>query len=276
MLCAVLGPAGTFSEEAAQLYWGEEVVVSAAPSIPALFTMLARGEVEDVMIPIDNSQAGSIHASIDGLQEYPVCIKGEIIIPIRQHLIAARKYAPEEIELLVSQPVALLQCSDFIELVLPGVRTEICNTTTGALQIAGAESRKAAAIGNLKAARIYGLEIIQEDIQNQSNTTRFLHIGRAGSDSGPGEKASLIFSLPDTPGSLYKALGIFATKDLNLSKIESRPDNNKQGRFCFYIEVEMGQKQQPLNQALEELQQYCKQVKYLGSYNKVKRCPPLI
>ncbi len=268
MLCAVLGPEGTFSEEAAHLYWGEGVEVSAASSIPELFRMLAGGEVEDVLVPIDNSQAGSIDVCIRCLQEYQVSIKGEIVIPIRQHLIAAREYQLEDIELIVSQPTALAQCGDFIERSLSGVRTEITSSTTKALQIIGAESKKAAAIGNQRAAAIYGLEIIQKDIQNQDNTTRFVHIANNSPSMECGEKASLICSLPDIPGALYKALEIFAVKNLNLNKIESRPDRIKQGSFCFYIEVEVGGNKQMLVQALEELKQYCYSVKYLGSYNR--------
>ncbi len=268
MLCAVLGPAGTFSEEAAHLYWGDDVEVWAAPSIPELFRMLAGGEVEDVLVPIDNSQAGSIDICINCLQEYPVCIKGEIVIPIRQHLIAAQNYQLEEIELIISQPTALMQCGDFIDHSLKGVRTEITSSTSRALQIIGTESKKAAAIGNRRAAAIYGLEIIREDIQNQYNTTRFVHITKNKGSLKGGQKASLICSLPDVPGALYKALEIFAVRNLNLNKIESRPDRIKQGSFCFYIEVEIGGNDQNLAQALDELQIYCNSMKYLGSYNR--------
>lgn len=268
MLCGVLGPRGTFSEEAAQLYWGPEVVVAAAPSIPALFHMLMGGEVENLIVPIDNSQAGSIDVCINCLQEYPVVIKGEIIMPVRQHLIGRQKYAREELELLISHPMALLQCSDFIRDNLNGLRSEISSSTAQALQMAGRESRKAAAIGNLRGAGIYGLEVIEMDIQNQSNTTRFLHIGRQGTDIQVGEKASLICSLPDIPGSLYQALEIFALKDLNLVKIESRSHSKSQGRFSFYIEVEVGGEQEALNQAMEELRHYCQELKLLGSYSE--------
>ncbi len=270
MLCAVLGPTGTFSEEAAHLYWGDDVEVSAASTIPELFRMLAGGEVENVLVPIDNSQAGSIDICINCLQEYPVSIKGEIVIPIRQHLIAARKYQLEDIELIISQPTALMQCGDFIDSSLKGVRTEITSSTTRALQIIGTESKKAAAIGNLRAAAIYGLEIIQEDIQNQDNTTRFVHVTKNGGSSNDGQKASLICSLPDVPGSLYKALEIFALRNLNLNKIESKPDRSRQGSFCFYIEVEVRGNDHNLNQALDELQLYCNSLKYLGSYNRRK------
>ncbi len=271
MLCAVLGPAGTFSEDAAHLYWGEEVLLSLATSIPELFRMLAAGEVENVLVPIENSQAGSIDACIRCLQEYPVRIEGEIVIPIRQHLIAARTYELEEIELIVSQPAALMQCSDFLDHSLSGVRTEISNSTSRALQIIGSESKKAAAIGNLKAAAIYGLQVIKKDIQNQDNTTRFVHVKNNRAAIECGEKASLICSLPDIPGALHKALEIFAVKNLNLHKIESQPDRIKKGRFCFYIEVEVGGNRSQLLQVLDELQQYCDSVKYLGSYKRSQR-----
>jgi prephenate dehydratase len=232
--------------------------------------MLGGGEVKDLMVPIDNSEAGSLEVCLNCLLEYPVGIKGEIVMPVRQHLIGAQKYVGEELELLISHPMALLQCSDFIHHHLSGVRTEVSSSTAQALQIAGSESRKAAAIGNLRAAGIYGLKVIEMDIQNQSNATRFLHIGRESPHIRAGEKASLICSLPDTPGSLYKALEIFALKNLNLIKIESRSHAKKQGRFYFYIEVEVGGAQELLNQALEELRYYCHDFKFLGSYNRRK------
>lgn len=268
MSCAVLGPRGTFSEEAAHRYWGETMNLSTARSIPELFQMLLRGEIDDVLVPIDNSLAGSIDISMACLQEYPVCIKGEIVIPIEQHLVAASHCTLDEIELLVSQPTALMQCTQFVNTVLPGVRTEISPSTARAMEIVKGESRKAAAIGSLQAAEIYGLKIIRSNIENKYNNTRFIHVGKENSLLSAGNKASLIFTLPDNPGSLYYALGIFASRNLNLSKIESRPGKSGRDSYSFYIEVDVPGDKQTMENALQELQDYCLTVKYLGLYSR--------
>jgi len=268
MGCAVLGPRGTFSEEAARVYWGKRINLSTAQDIPELFGMLIKGEVDDILVPIDNTQAGSIDVSIRCLQEYPVCIKGEIMVPIRQQLMAAGKYHLDEIELLISQPAALMQCCDFIGSNLKGVRTEISSSTAKAVQIISTEPRKAAAIGSRQAAGFYGLKLIAENIQNHDNFTRFVHIRPKGEDVYQGEKASIIIALPDNPGTLLKALEIFAVQEINLSKIESRPDRMKRGKFNFYIEMDVSCGSERLIKALDNLKEYCSSVKYLGAYDK--------
>jgi prephenate dehydratase len=270
MMCAVLGPRGTFSEEAASIYWGSNTGITTAPTIPDLFRMLISGETDDLLVPIDNSLVGSIDACISCLQEYQVTICGEIRIPIHQHLMACENYSLDDLELIISQPAALLQCTDFLDSQLPGIRTEICSSTTRALQIISRESRKAAGIANSRAAAIYGLQVLQEDIQNPDNTTRFIHVCRQKEAPGNGEKASIIITLPHTPGSLYKALEILAIKGFNLNKIESRPDRNNKNNFNFYMEAETGGNCVKLQEALEELGQYCTNVKYLGAYNEYK------
>lgn len=270
MMCAVLGPSGTFSEEAARIYWGSGVNIISAPAITDLFRMLMSGETENLLVPIDNSLVGSIADCIGCLQEYPVAISGEIILPIRQYLMASHNYSLKDLELIISQPAALMQCTDFIDSQLPGIRTEISSSTTRALQLVSRESRKAAGIANAGAAVIYGLQILKEDIQNPHNTTRFIHVCRSQELPGYGDKASIIFTLPHTPGSLYKALEIMAIKGFNLDKIESRPAKNNKNKFSFYIEIETGGNYVKLQEVLEELRQYCINVKYLGSYNQQK------
>lgn len=270
MAYAILGPQGTFSEEAALLYWGEGVDLCLAPSIGELFSLLENGQAQGALLPLENSRAGTINQSMAGLEASCVSIRGEISIPVRQHLMAGKKYSLEEIELLISQPTALMQCEGFISQNMAGVRKEITDSTTGAAQLIKHESRKAACIGNHVASRVYGLEIIRRDIQDNHNLTRFIHVAAGDALPGQGEKSSLIFSLPDQPGSLYKALGLFAQRNLNLSKIESRPIKGKKAAFSFYIEVDTPEESSNLDEVMDELTDLCGKVKYLGSYN-IKR-----
>jgi len=266
MSLGILGPPGTFSEAAAVAYgWPKEELVY-ADSIPALFIKLSRGEVTDILVPFENSAAGILRNSLVGLTQYPVVIKGEIIVPVKQCLMAVRLYDPAEIEVVVTQPAVLAQCENYLRESLPGVRIEITDSTARAAQVAAADSRKAAAIGPEQAAANYGLIIIASDIQQENNCTRFFHLGSSSEPlSNSGNKSSIIFELFNKPGALYKALEIFALQRLNLSKIESFPAKTNSG-YRFYVEVDWpaGPTQAP--ELLAKLESHCLSVNYLGNY----------
>jgi prephenate dehydratase len=267
MAYAILGPAGTFSEEAAQLYWSEKEDYVLARSIPEIFALLNTKQVEEALIPMENSRAGSISLTMEALESNNVYIKGEISIPVRQHLMAGKKLALADIELLVSQPTALMQCQHFINSYLPETRQEITASTTRAAEIVRSEERRAACIGNSLACSLYALEMIQNNIQDEDNYTRFIHVQSGKAPKVEEEKSSIIFTLPDRPGALYHTLEIFARRDLNLSKIESRPGKLVKGSYSFYIEVENHSSRVDIEELLEELQKQCTLVKYLGSYS---------
>lgn len=267
MAYAILGPQGTFSEEAARLYWGNDAELCFIPNIEELFSRVENRQAEGALIPIANSRAGTIGISMECLEASCVNIKGDIIIPIEQHLLAGSQHELDEIELLISQPTALQQCNGFIRTHLAAVRREITDSTTRAAQITSREKKRAACIANRQAAMLYDLDIIKSSIQDEDNQTRFVYVAAGDAVPAKGEKSSIIFSLPDYPGALYKALGIFAERNLNLSKIESRPSRNRKDTFFFYAEVDTAVNELVLEQALIELKQMCKKVKYLGSYN---------
>ncbi|WP_054694562.1 prephenate dehydratase [Syntrophomonas palmitatica] len=266
MKYAVLGPRGTFSEEAAHIYWGEDIQIQVAATIPEVFAMIENRQADAALVPLENSLAGSVWDTLECLKTCRVEIKGEISIPIKQHLMACKNYALDELELLISQPVALLQCERFVKNRLAGVRTEICDSTTRAAQILKSENRRAASIGNYQAAKLYDLQVIYPDIAEAHNLTRFVHIGHVNTDM-KGNKSSLIFSLQDKPGALYETLGIFAKRQLNLSKIESRPSRDRQAEFWFYVEVDLSEGE-GMEELLVELKHCCRELKYLGTYFK--------
>ncbi|HWP98537.1 MAG TPA: prephenate dehydratase [Syntrophomonadaceae bacterium] len=268
MAYAVLGPRGTFSEEAAQIYWGDTAHLCTVSNIPELFALVESGQVAGGLVPIDNTMAGSIEPTMDCLASNHIAISGEISIPIQQHLMACRKYQLEEIELLISQPAALQQCEEFIRENMPGVRTEIADSTTRAAQLAMLEKRPAAAIANRQAAQLYGLQIICPDIAGAGNVTRFIHITQE-TEKDQGEKCSLIFSLADRPGALYETLGVFARRNINMAKIESRPNRRHPASFWFYVELTMMEGRADREEMLRELKSYCDSLKYLGSYKAI-------
>lgn len=268
---AVLGPSGTFSEEAASNYWSQDSKLEVAGSIDELFLLLENEKISDILIPIENSQAGTIEASMINLVKHEVSIQGEIYMPIRQHLLGVKPYKLQEIELLVSQLAVYAQCNEYINKYLPKARTEITASTTKAVQIVKNETKKAAAIANYKAAELYDLHIIKEDIQNNNNITRFIHVSRLKPQLIEADKASLIFSLPDYPGSLSKTLKLFAKYSLNLTKIVSSPDPKATEKYSFYIDVDVKGKIRELEKVLTELPSQEVIVKYLGAYNSVMK-----
>lgn len=266
MSYAVLGPRGTFSEEAAYHYWGNEVDLITADSMDRVFQLVQTGQVAGALVPLENSLTGSVQPTLRGLEESPVYIEGEITLDIKQHLMARQGYELKEIELLISNPLALLQCDFFIKNSLSGVRTEITESTARAAQIIYHDQRKAAAIGNDHAAHLYGLEVIKRDIGDEHNQTRFVYITGTRQEQA-GDKCSLIFSVPDQPGALYRTLEVLARNRLNMSKIESRPHRCRKNSFSFYTEIDLAGKQVPLEELLEEMASCCQDIKYLGCYN---------
>jgi prephenate dehydratase len=263
MAYAVLGPRGTFSEEAANLYWGNRVELYAAGNIPELFALVDRGQVQGALVPIENSLAGSINPTIECLLSSSISIIGEISMPIKQCLLAAGRYRLEDIELLISQPAVLRQCNRFINQNLNQIRTEITDSTAKAAEIVKRETKKAASIGNRRTAELYNLDIIAPGIENDNNITRFIHISTETAENR-GNKTSMFFTLPDRPGALYKTLEVFASRNLNLCKIESHPNRDKPGSYSFYIEIDT--KNCNLKEVLDELKTCCNYVKCLGSY----------
>ena len=147
MSLGILGPSGTFSEAAALSYCPHEQDLVYADSIEQLFLMLNQGKVADILVPFENSSAGILRNSLTGLTEYPVMIKGEMIVAIEQHLMAPANYDLTEIELVVTQPAVLAQCQAYLKANLPGVRVENAESTAWAAHMVSTESRRAAAIG---------------------------------------------------------------------------------------------------------------------------------
>lgn len=267
MTYAVLGPPGTFSEEAVMIYGGSPAQILAAESIPDLFRLVEKGLVSDGLVPLENSATGLIATTLECLALSDLKIRGSIEMPIKQCLLANGSYQPCEIELLISQQVAMAQCRNYIRNNLKGVRTEITESTAQAARLARDESRRAAAIGSKRLARLYNLKIIACNIQEEINYTRFIHIGAGRTEEDGRCNSSLILSLPDKAGALYNLLGVFARLNLNLQKIESHPARDR-GNYLFYIEIEPGRTAMEMEFLLEELRTHCNWVKNLGSYDK--------
>ncbi|CAN0448032.1 unnamed protein product [Phaeothamnion confervicola] len=226
------------------------------------------------LVPIENTIEGSVNQTLDQLAlGGDLWVRGEAVLPIRHHLIARTAVAPGEIERVLSHPHATAQCQGFLRANAPGVEVVAANSTADAVRIVGTDlDTTSAAIGTLRAAALYGCEVIARDIADATdNSTRFVLIGAEPVEAvGPGAFRTSIICAPerDRPGALLAILQEFAMRAVNLSKLESRPTKTGLGRYMFFIDIE-GSRDRDMRvasaiTALEE--QGAAHVTFLGSY----------
>lgn len=262
---AILGPRGTYSEEAACRFMLSPSLVPAG-DIEGIFDLVARGEVEFGVVPIENSLEGSVQLAQEFLIKEDVSIYSEVVLDINHCLLAMEGVRLEEVKEVVSHPQALAQCKRFVARL--GVKTrESLSTAEAARQIREKELKSSAAIAPPSSAQLYNLEVLKEGIQDmEENQTRFLIISQR--DHGPtgGDKTSIIFSLKDEPGALYRVLKIFAEEGINLTKIESRPTRRALGEYIFFIDFEGHREEERTKKVLAQLESATSFFKLLGSY----------
>lgn len=276
MRVGYLGPPGTFCEEALlTLFAGAEIEGQPYPSVADCFEAVSTGQVPEALVPIENSIEGAVSTTLDQLAFGPrgLVIRAEVVLPVRQHLIGRPGMALGDIARIVSHPVVPAQCSRFLRRNLPDVEFVAANSTAEAVrQVASAPDEPWAAIGTLRAADIYGGEVIAEDIEdNDRNSTRFILIGTEPvAASGPGRyRTSIVCMLGrDRPGALLSILQEFAMRAVNLSRLESRPTKQGLGRYLFFIDIDGSmQRDLPVSAAVRALEdQNLARVISLGSY----------
>uniref|UniRef100_UPI00403F9E47 prephenate dehydratase n=1 Tax=Candidatus Enterococcus willemsii TaxID=1857215 RepID=UPI00403F9E47 len=268
MKVGYLGPKNSFTFQAANSIVEEEQLVAFA-SIPLSLQALENNQIDYVVVPIENSLEGSVHASIDRLfNQTDLQVYQEIILPIRQQFLMKEDALPEKI---LSHPQALAQSQHFLETNYPNVPLEAVASTTFAAEYVANHSGNVAAIASQAAAKEYGLQIIAPDIQdNQLNQTRFWLIGKTQSEPlslEPPQKVTLFVTLPtNTPGALYKVLAAFAWRNIDLSKIESRPLKTSLGEYFFIIDVTLTDNQTLIQNAIEEISLLNGTVRQIGAY----------
>ena len=273
MKVAFQGEIGAFSEEAVWALFGE-VEVRPSPSMAAVFEAVAAGHVERGVVPIENSLFGSVHVNYDLLQAHPVQIVGELQLRIRHHLMAVPGATLAGIQRVHSHPQALGQCQTFLREKLPHAKAMPAYDTAGSAKMVAEQGALGiAAIAPERAALEYGLNILAGDIESHhQNYTRFLVLVREGAtlpglEAGTRLKTSIVFALrKNVPGALFKSLAVFALRDLDLFKIESRPLVGSPGNYLFYLDFEGAVADEPVQRALDHLSEITAQVKVLGSY----------
>jgi chorismate mutase/prephenate dehydratase len=264
MTIAYLGPEATFTHQAAIKRFGSSLKYASQKTIADVFTEVGKQRADYGVVPVENSTEGVVTHTLDMFVDSDLKIVSQIVLRVQQCLMsnAPRAY----IKKLYAHPQSLAQCRGWIQNHLP--RVEIVETSSNARSAELAAKEKfTAAIGGILAAEKYGLQILEQDIQdNASNSTRFLVLGRQCSPPTGDDRTSLMISVADKSGALHSAIAAFRKFKINLTKIESRPSKRKAWEYFFFIDCAGHFQDAKVAKAIHLLGTHCNFVKILGSY----------
>jgi prephenate dehydratase len=235
-----------------------------------MFDSVVSGESDAALAPIENSLAGSIHQNYDLLLRHDLHIVGEYFLRVQHCLITNPGVKMEDVKKAISHPQALGQCAGYLR--SHGIKAEQVYDTAGSVKmLKESGARDVAAIASKRAAELYGMHILEEGIEdNTENYTRFLVIQRELIIPAGDAKTSIVFTLKNVPGSLFKAMSVFALRDIDLTKIESRPLQGKPWEYLFYIDFIGSMYDESSKRALDHLGEYAVMLRVLGSYPRFK------
>jgi arogenate/prephenate dehydratase len=267
-IVAFQGERGAYSEAAAVKFFGDQLEVLPCASFEAVFDAVASGLADRGIPAIENSLAGSIHRNYDLLLRHDVSIVGEVQIRIAHLLLALPGVKQEDVKRIFSHPQALAQCEQSLSRYFPAAERVVTYDTAGSAKMIRTEKiRDGAAIAGRRAAEIYDMAILQSDLEDDpENYTRFVVISREPVVPAGEAKTSIVFSVNNVPGALFKSLAVFALRDIDLTKIESRPLQGKRWEYFFYIDFVGSQHQPACRNALNHLQEITSYFRVLGSY----------
>jgi len=273
MKIAYQGEPGAFSEAAARQVKADAELVPCR-GFEDVFESVKAGPAAYGVLPIENTIGGSIHRNFDLLLENHLPIVGEIELPVVHNLLALPGVTMETVRRIYSHPQALAQCDRFLR-TLSGVEVIATYDTAGSAKlIAEQKMSDAAAIASARAAEVFGLNALRTSIQDyEHNVTRFLIIGRRPLSDVPPDKTTLVFTLPNEPGALFKALSVFALRGLDLTKLESRPIPGRKWEYLFYADLSAARDDLKCTRALSHLAEFAPMLRVLGSYPSYKPAP---
>ncbi len=260
MTLVTLGPAGTFSHELAARLYGDDVLL--LPTIRKIMKRVAEGGA-DGLVPIENSEAGGVGETLQGLQQFDVYITAEAYLPVRHHLAA--RGDPARLRVIYTHPQTHEQCSDFLERL--GVKV-VHTSSNAASALSMQKHEHAGAIVSQMAADLYGLPIVCRDVQNSAqNVTRFIRISSTPrNDAGCSKCSILIDPAVDRVGLLYDLLSVFARRRINLTRIESRPSRRGIGSYVFFLDFELVEDWKDAHEELSRMTS----MKELGCYGRLE------
>ncbi len=270
------GEKGSYSELAALEYFGPSVDLRSVSEFEDVFKSVKQGKTTFGIVPIENSLAGSIHQNYDQLLESKLHIVGEIYLRINHYLIANKGATLKSVNKVYSHPQALAQCKQYLKKFHRGSLVPVSNTALAVKKIRDEKLVDAAAIASMQAAIDFDMDVLDSNIEdNPYNTTRFLIISRKPVKPASGEiKTSVVFSVKNMPGALFKALSVFALRDVDLFKIESRPVHGVGFEYLFYLDCKGDIRDIALMNAVSHLKEITTFYRLLGSYNVGKEVQP--
>lgn len=269
MRVAFQGERGAFSEEGARRLLGNAIELVPCAAFEEVFRRLQRGEVDRAVLPMENTLAGSVHENYDLLLRYRLPIVGEAQVRIVHNLIAAPGVSFRQVRRVFSHPVALGQCRNFFRRRRYIQPVPFYDTAGSVKMLMQERPPDAAALAPAVTASLYGARILRRGLEDdKANYTRFFLLARSGRARARARanKTSIVFTTPNTPGALYRCLAVFALRDINLTKIESRPLRGRPWEYLFYLDF-LGAPQEPrCRNALRHLGEITDLLRVLGSY----------
>lgn len=266
LIVAYLGPPGTYTQAAASKHFGQAVTTRAVSTIDEIFREVDSGNAHFGVVPVENSTEGAINHTLDCLMESSARICGEVELPIHQALMAKRGIDPAEITHIFSHPQSLAQCRHWIASHWPGVVLKPVGSNAEAARLA-AERDDAAAIAGEMAALHYDMQILTRNIEDQTgNKTRFLVLGRQRIEPSGNDKTSLVVSVRNEPGALYRILEPFHRLRIDLTRLESRPVKSGDWSYVFFMDFDGHEQDPEIKALLSALAQVAESVRILGSY----------
>lgn len=264
------GVRGSFSEEAMIKYFGENHTTTDYEEFEDVFLALKNNEIDYGILPIENSSTGAITTVYDLLVKYGLYIVGEECIKIDQNLIGVKGSKLEDIKEIYSHPQGFEQSSEFLSKQNNVNLIPFHNTAISAKYISELNDKSKAAIASLRAAKIYGLDVIQKEINDKDNNhTKFIIVGRKLEASKECNKITVVFSLDDKSGTLYNLLRHFAENNINMIKIESRPSKNEPWQYLLYVDFEGNVENEDVKKAIKLIEEKSEYFKLLGCYEGV-------
>jgi chorismate mutase/prephenate dehydratase len=269
---AFLGPEATFTHMAARARFGLSAHYVPAPTIGGVFAEVERGVADLGVVPIENSTEGVVNSTLDVLMDSELVIAAEIVLPV-SHCLLTRSGTLDGVAKVYSHPQALAQCRGWLSQNLPNAAGIEVASTALAARLAK-DDPVAAAVASELAGRLYGLKVARGNIEDEThNVTRFLVLGKEPAGSSGRDKTSIMLSVKDQPGVLYRVLEPLARRGVNLTRIESRPSRLRAWDYVFFLDVDGHRDDARLAGALGELAPLTAQLKVLGSYPRLDTAP---
>lgn len=269
---AFQGERGSFSEEAAYKLLGRKIRVRPCEAFGDIFASVVSGRTKYCLAPIENTLAGSVYENYDLLLKHDLHIVGEVNLRIVHNLVAFAGTTRQNLKQVYSHPVALAQCNRFFAQHAKVQKIPFYDTAGSVKMLAEKRLPGAAAIASRTAAAVYGARILQPHLEDHhENFTRFLLLSRNGAVSRRASKVSIVFSTANLPGALFKCLSVFALRDIDLSKMESRPLRGRPWEYFFYLDFIGNVKEERCRNALAHLAEVTNFLRVLGCYEGAKR-----